>query len=268
MWIFLWDTAPSKIFIGSSEVASVWAWDTKVRPTIQPITTPWIYHSADLWLISISSDWSTRYTVADKNLWATTVYNDWDTVSEANAWKFYQRWNNYWFPRSWATTTSSTTVSTSGYWPWNYYSSSTFILAYNWFTDNNANLRWGTTWTVEAMRWPCNEWFHIPSDSEWQNLFNVGNTLWAWGSWWWKGAWIRIYLKMPEAWYLARNSGQLVAGIWFVRASTYTSNKWYWLTYNRNSVFVDTSATAIWQIIRPFKNVAVQPRSWNWTKLY
>lgn len=33
MGIFLWDTAPSKIFIGSSEVASVWAWDTKIRPT-------------------------------------------------------------------------------------------------------------------------------------------------------------------------------------------------------------------------------------------
>ena len=32
MGIFLWDTAPSKIFIGSSEVASVWAWNTKIRP--------------------------------------------------------------------------------------------------------------------------------------------------------------------------------------------------------------------------------------------
>lgn len=38
MSIFLWDTAPSKIYVWSSEVASVWAWDVKVRPTGW---TPW-----------------------------------------------------------------------------------------------------------------------------------------------------------------------------------------------------------------------------------
>ena len=85
----------------------------------------------------------------DKNLWATTVWNSWDTLSEANCWKYYQRWNNYWFPRTWTVTTSSTQVDASTYWPWNYYSSNTFII-YSWAWDStgNGNLWWWVTWVV------------------------------------------------------------------------------------------------------------------------
>ena len=111
--------------------------------------TAWIYHNSSLWLISISSDWTTRYTIADKNLWATTVYSNWASLSEANCGKFYQRWNNYWFPYSWSVTTSTTPVDASNYWPWNYYSSSTFICwtesSYNWDSSNNDDLRWWVT---------------------------------------------------------------------------------------------------------------------------
>lgn len=110
----------------------------------------WIYHNSTLWVISISSDWTTWITIADKNLWATTVYNDGATLSEANCGKFYQRWNNYWFPFTWSVTTSSTRVNAQNYWPWNYYNSSTFI---TWFwsydTSNNKNLRWWETWIIK-----------------------------------------------------------------------------------------------------------------------
>lgn len=114
----------------------------------------WIFYSATLWLISISSDWINWITVADKNLWATVVWNDWDALTESNCWKFYQWWNNYWFPYTWATTTSSTLVDASSYWPWNYYSSSTFVTTswnsvLNWDSSNNDNLWWRTTWVVQ-----------------------------------------------------------------------------------------------------------------------
>lgn len=115
--------------------------------------TAWIYRNSALWLISISSDWTTRYTIADKNLWATTVYSNWASLSEANCGKFYQRWNNYWFPYSWSVTTSSTQVDASNYWPWNYYSSSTFIYRtaspYGWDSSDNNDLRWWETWIVQ-----------------------------------------------------------------------------------------------------------------------
>ncbi len=105
----------------------------------------WIFRDQTNWLISIT-DWTTGYTIMDKNLWATTVWNSWDGFSEANCGKYYQWWNNYWFPRSWSITTSSTQVDASWYWPWNYYSSSTFITTstspFNWSSVENKNLRW------------------------------------------------------------------------------------------------------------------------------
>lgn len=112
-----------------------------------------IFHNATLWLISYSSDWANRYTMADKNLWATVVYNTWDTLSEANCGKFYQWWNNYWFSFTGPSTTTTTPVDASTYWPWNYYSGSTFILpgstySYKRDTSWNQNLRWWVTWVI------------------------------------------------------------------------------------------------------------------------
>ena len=113
-----------------------------------------IFRSSALWLISISSDWTTRYTIQDKNLWATQLYNHWDTLSEANCWYYYQRWNNYWFPFTWPATTSSTQIDASSYWPWNYYSSSTFIKSSSWWqASNNLNLWGGTTWVQPWQTW-------------------------------------------------------------------------------------------------------------------
>ena len=113
------------------------------------IEAGWIFWSSTDWLISLSSDWTTWITISDKNLWATTVWNSGDTLSEANCGKYYQWWNNYWFPRTWSVTTSSTQVDASVYGPGNYYSSNTFI-TYSWAWDStdNANLRWWETWVV------------------------------------------------------------------------------------------------------------------------
>ena len=107
------------------------------------IAAGWIFWSSTYWLISLSRNWNTWITIADKNLWATTVWNSGNTLSEANCWKYYQRWNNYGFPFTWSVTTSSTRVNASTYWPWNYYSSSTFITwSSDWSSVQNDNLRW------------------------------------------------------------------------------------------------------------------------------
>ena len=131
--------------------------DTPVEPTLSwtklywtNIESWWIFWNSSDWIISLSSDGTTWITISDKNLWATTVWNSWDTLSETNCGKYYQRWNNYWFAWTWATTKSSTKVNTIGYWPWNYYSSSTFITgvssSYDWSSIQNDNLRWWVSW--------------------------------------------------------------------------------------------------------------------------
>lgn len=118
--------------------------DTSVTPdgSRTALYSDKIYHSSTLWLISIKN-WDNRITIADKNLWATQVYNSWDTLSQSNCWKYYQWWNNYWFDFTWSLTTSSSTVNASTYWPTNYYNSNTFIIInWGWDNSNNTNLRW------------------------------------------------------------------------------------------------------------------------------
>ena len=118
-----------------------------------------IFRDSSLWLISLSSDWTTWITIQDKNLGATTVWNSGDTLSEANCWNVFQWWNNNPFPwtqSSGTITTSSTTVSVAWYWPWNYYSSNTWITANPWqLTTDENNLRWWVSqWTwVSQTSW-------------------------------------------------------------------------------------------------------------------
>lgn len=135
--------------------------DSSWTALYQGTWSAWVFRSSSLWLISLSSDWQTWITIQDKNLWATTVYNDWDTLSEANCGKYYQWGNNYWFPRTGSVTTSSTKVDARDYWPWNYYYSSTFITVssrpYAWDTTDNANLRWWVTWVQQKQIWNVTE---------------------------------------------------------------------------------------------------------------
>ena len=111
-----------------------------------------IFHNLTLWLISVSWDGINWTTIADKNLWASTVYNNWDTVTDSNCGGYFQWGNNYMFPFSWSVTTSSTKVDATGYWPWNYYSSDIFITPSDSpkrrENPENTNLRWWTTWVV------------------------------------------------------------------------------------------------------------------------
>ena len=164
----------SQILSQNSDQTISWC---SVRPFYNKSVTPdssWtalysdkIYHNSSLWLISVKN-WSSWITIADKNVWATTVYNSWDTLSESNCWKFFQRWNNYWFPYTWSVTTSGTQVNAGTYWPNNYYSSSTFITRnsnpYSWDSSNNANLWWWVDGNVLVQKELQNAyiWEYVP----------------------------------------------------------------------------------------------------------
>lgn len=81
MWIFLWDTAPSKIFVWDSEVGSVWVWDNKVWPTVQ---TDFYFDFTDgTWTVNwAKSDWWSFYgddTVAA--FWTRWLQRSWGTTS-------------------------------------------------------------------------------------------------------------------------------------------------------------------------------------------
>ena len=253
-YIKIWSTDAKKVYLGS----------TQVRPSATPITTPWIYHNTTLGLISLSSNWSTWLTIADKNLWATQVRNDGDTLSESNCGKFYQWGNNYWFPATWPTITSSTAVNAGTYWPWNYYSSSTFITGAYWDSSYNRNL-WGeVTWTYEAKQWPCFSWYHIPSISEWNTLKSVITSLWINNN-------VNKLLKVPILWHIYKNwsfVSDTVAYIWSSDIDTSYSQTYSRFASISNTITTTGSQNRTWGFeIRPFKNEAVQPDT-SRTKLY
>ena len=141
----------------------------------------WIFRDSTNWLISLSSDWGTWITIADKNLWATVVYNTWDTLSIDNSWYYYQRWNNYWFnPFTWWIQSSTTQVDTTWYWPWNFYESSTFIDGiYWWFNDwsnpSNPDLWWWVTWKITLNNVISNTWV---TSVNWQT-WDVTISMWS-----------------------------------------------------------------------------------------
>lgn len=103
----------------------------------------WIFHNTDLWVISVTNWTDKSITMYDKNVWATVVYNNWDTLTETNMGKMFQWWNYYWFPSTWTISkTSSTQVDTTWYWWTNPYSSDTFITwNYDRSNPSNNNLR-------------------------------------------------------------------------------------------------------------------------------
>lgn len=235
-----------------------------IRVEAQPITTAWIYWNEELGLISLSSDGSTRYTIADKNLWATST----DTTSSDSYGYYYQWGNNYGFPNSWSVTTSYSSVNASSYWPNNPYSDSTFRLLENWETSYNTNLRWDATDILVARKWPCDTWFHVPTSSETQSIINLCTWMWI------SSADIKAYIKLPLNWrrnYDGNVYEQWSWGYYWTSTTVYSSMygnysastlqaySWWtvpWSSYGRWN----------WYWVRPFKNEAVQPDE-TWTRL-
>lgn len=225
-----------------------------------PITESWIYWNEELGLISLSSDGSTRYTIADKNLWANTVWSYGDSLTADNCWYYYQRWNCYGFPFTWPTNISYNTIDASTYWPWNYYSSSTWIWQDEWDYSRNDNLRWWATWTDVAMQWPCPSGFHIPK-YDW--IIGTIYTIWKnMGAWTYNDYMFRM-LKMPPCWYIRYDNNKFY--VWnsyrYYMSTQYNYYSWYYMYDSSNAQAMFYSWSDKWDAhpIRPFKNVWVKP---------
>ena len=244
-----------------------------------------IFWNPELEVISLSFDGTDWITIADKNIWATYVYENWDTLTEWNCGWYFQRWNNYMFSFDGQLTTSSTQVDATNYGPYYYWSN--FIRLgssdtwWNWDTSWNNHLRWSkydshwqTITPLKDMRWPCPEWFHVPHRHDY----------------WWLDAcqWnlstkdFFEYLNIWMFWYRHSYTWELInvgsrclywcSSTWWPNIPSWRecepsiccnaqANSWTW---SRNYQWVETT---IWWYIRPFKNEPVEPDS-TWTRLF
>ena len=255
----------------------------------------WIFWNSTDWLITVTN-WTTWYTIQDKNVWATTVYNDWDTLSEANMGNLFQRWNNYWFSSSTSVTptTSTTQVDTSSYWPENPYYSSTYIIdSKNWQSTTNGDLWWWESlWThcqntissnvnyiawsnvtIEEvcesdMRWPAPSGYHVPSISEMDSLCWILTTTFSLPN---KATTLGTYLKMPRAGFRNLSDASIdsvgSAGMYWT-SSPEGGNDAYVLNFSSSGIYPQTYQYRSYGFsIRCFKNSPVIPDS-SWTTLY
>lgn len=236
------------------------------------VDTPWIYHHEWLGLISLSSDGQNWITIADKNLGATEVWNYWDMVNENNGWNYYQWWNNYGFNLSWPTLLSDISVDASTYGPWNYYNNNVFINSPQppageddyWDSSHNENLWWYETWTLEAMQWPCPNWFHIPSKLEWQT--NIQDVLQSFHIM--TASSFEHYLFFPSNGVIGRDG--IINWVWSsinIWLNTRSTIPYYFLCIPNQAMIISKRSPKNGFSIRPFKNTPVQPDTFR-TVLY
>ena len=228
-----------------------------------------IWQNSNQWIISIKKDNNWIITMADKNLGATDVWYPWDILHDWVCWDYYQWWNNHPFKYENQTKTSNVKVDVSQYWPWNYYDDDTFrvstTIPKTYQNPENSNMRWDDDDTFEARRWPCPEWYHIPSEFEASQLFIWQEVL--------------KYCLVPNSWFIfwwdwsATARGNLQWQIWTSsqRPNIYSPFEMYWCKISWrwfSSVSWYRVPTTTWQNIRPFKNNVVEPDwSSDWVML-
>lgn len=69
MWVYIWTGNP----LQNAYIGEYTEW-----------RQPWVYHKSSEWLISLSNDWETWYTIADKDVGSTVA-----GTTSASWWNFY-----------------------------------------------------------------------------------------------------------------------------------------------------------------------------------
>lgn len=127
------------LFLGIMGVLSVWVANAE---TISYSLSghEWTYYANDLELYFLVNTETSphHYTIMDRNLGASEVYNqDWEYQNEESYGYYYKWWNNQWFTAN----------------------DSAFLSALTW------------TW-VEWEQWPCPDGYYIPSVHDWSLIKN------------------------------------------------------------------------------------------------
>lgn len=111
-----------------------------------------------------------------------------------------------------------------------------------------------------AMRWPCPEWFHMPSYNERTSIKAMFTTMWANVNSW--------TFKVPSTWayyYGLNNTKSWINQIWSIRCcNTYNDDNWA-MIYNMKDVYAVPKNALM--PIRALKDVPVIPDS-SWSIIY
>jgi uncharacterized protein (TIGR02145 family) len=171
-----------------------------------------------------------KYVVMDRNLWATEPWR-WESSYGYR----YQFGNNYgfsWEQGSTAILRPDADVNLTQYSNSNPYFSGVFVLwkdswgttSPDWATTSNNDIWWWEAIKESERQWPCPDGWHIPTASEWSDVFNY----WSKENWSTNVSNFVNSLELPFPWSLSRSAGN------YYQTSYW--NEWdYWSTSTSNS---------------------------------
>ena len=171
MWIFVWDSEPSKIFVGDTPISKVFLWDTQVRPTgWQPWANTLIYLPLNWDALDYSGNGR------DGNVFSNWWTYSWEYISWSSGEKyFYSSATNldYWVWIDW--TYMDTAIGT-----WD----RTISIWHKFAAQSDGTPLW---------MWSKSGW------TRWE---------WFWLYWnFWPKAWIVRYYDDPQTWVLSLDTG-------------------------------------------------------------
>ena len=250
----------------------------------------WIIHDVENWTITLDN-WEESITIMDKNLWTDVAWT-W----EESYWYYFQRWNNHWFQLNSEIKTWKDLVTRDvalQYWPNNWYDSDVqfvvmdnseevnrnlnlgnyFLAAVNdnlrwWSWDSEIvnrmweyvidQFRWDTGNSRTERKWPCPEWFHVPSYLEWKKLISIRKSIEYpkelesdWVYLWRK---LRDDLLLPWAWWLRFNNDVTPHDRWSVWYYRSSSPSWFTETSTNSAITSSRSYRSAVFSVRCFKN--------------
>lgn len=125
-----------------------------------------------------------------------------------------------------------------------------------------------TEYNYSALQWPAASWYHVPTSSEWWDVYDMMVSLWISTSNWD----FSKLLKIPLAWYILNSTWNINAQ--WTSAQLYTvtaiasSDDSYSFAISMSSVAkANVIHRAMWASIRAFKDSAVVPEA-SWTTLF
>lgn len=202
-----------------------------IRQNIPDVTTAWIYHSSNLWLISISSDWTNWTTISDKNVWATAAW-----TTSANYWNYYSWWATE--DRNWKSASSYTMQEDWSLW--------NQTIATNWFHiptqaewTNIITMLSNLIWESSLNYNHAMQYFLLPR--AWQMLDSSTSVSYAETKWWWY-YWTSTKSSTTAAYLLRATSSAL-------------NSTWSWIKFPR------------WFSVRLFKDTWYTPTT-DWDVIY
>jgi prepilin-type N-terminal cleavage/methylation domain-containing protein len=230
----------------------------------------WVTHNPIEWTITVTYGWQS-IIIADKNVWATEVYN-WE-IEPTNAdnppayrWKHFQWWRNVWFPiTNWVLNPAQSQIpftqwETNPNFIWN-----SSLARWDWSETQEDD-----AWSWVNIKWPCDSWYHVPTTQEWKDLvgawfaikFEICDTPpLSFCDWSWNASLFNFKndLKLPLAGLRYRNTGILYSGDIGGFGAYWTSSPSDTLAHNlgfySDEIWVqDHSYRAFGLSIRCFKN--------------